>query len=82
MRESTDELVYIEDGQLNQGQFKAPPGRALEIARQFSEGRDAIDLLPSIAQHHAFNMKIIAGGRDGAQRIAASLDARIAASSL
>ena len=79
---STDELVYIEEGQRSQGQLKAPPGRALEIARQFSERRDAIDLLPSIAQHHAFNKKIIADGRDRAQRIVVALDALIAASSL
>jgi hypothetical protein len=77
---STDELVNIEEDRRSEGQVNMPPGRALQIARQFSDRRDAIDLLPSIAQHHAFNKKIIVNSRDRAQKLVELLDALIAES--
>ena len=77
---STDELVSIEEGQRQAGPSAISSDRALQIAREFSGRRDAIDVLPSIAQHHAFNKKIIAGGRDRAQQIVKLLDSLIAES--
>lgn len=79
---STDELIDIEENQWGQRQVDVHPDRALEIAQQFMEKQDAIDLLPSIAQHHAFNKKVVGNSRDRAQQIVVKLDALIVASNL
>ena len=79
---STDELIGIEENQLSQRQIDVLPDHALELARRFKERQDAVDLLPSIAQHHAFNQKVIRNNRDKAREIIAILDALIVESDL
>lgn len=74
---STAELIDIEENDLNQRQFEVLPDRALEIAREFAARQSAIDLLPSIAQHHAFNKSVIEASRDSAQQLVITLDALI-----
>lgn len=74
---STAELVDIEENELSQRQIEVLPDRALEIAREFAARQSAIDLLPSIAQHHAFNKKVIEANRDRAQQLVVTLDALI-----
>lgn len=74
---STAELVDIEENELSQRQIEVLPDRALEIAREFAARQSAIDLLPSIAQHQAFNKKVIEANRDRAQQLVVTLDALI-----
>jgi hypothetical protein len=74
---STAELLDIEENELSQRQIDVLPDRALEIAREFSTRQGAVDLLPSIAQHHAFNKNVIEASRDRAQQLVATLDALI-----
>lgn len=41
--------------------------RALEITQEFVRRHDAIDLLPTIAQHHIFNRKVVESARSRAE---------------
>ena len=74
---STEELVDIEENEWSQRQIEVLPFRALEIARDFAARQNAVDLLPSIAQHHTFNKKVIEASRDRAQQLVVALDALI-----
>ena len=74
---SIEELVNIEANQWSQRQMEVLPDRALEIAREFSARQSAIDLLPSIAQHHAFNKNVVNATRDKAQELVVTLDSLI-----
>jgi hypothetical protein len=51
--------------------------RALEITQQFSRRQDAIDLLPSIAQHHIFNKKVVESARSRAVVMIERIDSLI-----
>ena len=68
-----DELIGIEDRQPQQNDITA--ARAIAIAEEFAMRREAVNLLPSIAQHHAFNRNVIENSRDKAKQIIATLDA-------
>jgi len=71
---STQELVGIEENQWRQQQIEVLPDRALQIAKELAARQDAVDLLPSIAQHHTFNKKIIGASRDRALQIVTNLE--------
>ena len=53
------------------------PERALEIAREFTARQNAVDLLPSIVQHHSFNKIAIEASRDRAQQLIVTIDSLI-----
>ena len=68
-----DELIGIENRQPQQIGITA--ARAVALAEEFATRQEAVNLLPSIAQHHAFNRNVIANSRDKARQIIATLDA-------
>lgn len=74
---STAELVDIQENELSRREVEIVPERALEIAREFVARQNAVDLLPSIVQHHTFNRKAIEASRDRAQQLIATIDALI-----
>jgi Tfp pilus assembly protein PilE len=74
---STAELVDIQENELNRRKIDITPERALEIARDFADRQDAVDLLPSIVQHHSFNKIVIEASRDKAQQLIVTIDALI-----
>lgn len=66
---STDEVIDIEENVLGRLQTDISPDRSLDIAQEFAARQNAVDLLPSIAQHHTFNKKVIEANRDKAQQL-------------
>lgn len=74
---STAEVIDIEESGSGRLQNKIHADRALEIAREFAAQQGAVDLLPSIAQHHVFNKKVIEASRDKAQQIIVTIDSLI-----
>jgi len=71
---TTDELTGIENSQWDHEGIEISATRAVEVAKEFARRNDAINLLPSIAQHHAFNKKVIEKSRADAQQIIAALE--------
>jgi hypothetical protein len=74
---STAELVDIQENDLSRRDVEIVPERALEIAREFATRKDAVNLLPSIVQHHSFNKIVIEASRDRAQQLIVTIDALI-----
>lgn len=74
---STAELVDIQENELSRREVDIVPERALEIAREFAARQNAVDLLPSIVQHHSFNKIAIEASRDRAQHLIVTIDALI-----
>jgi len=68
------ELLHIEatDGDVKSDSTSA--ARAVEVARVFAARADAVALLPSLAQHHTYNSKVIAAGRERATLIIEEID--------
>ena len=56
---SIDETIAIETTGWQDAVAPTSPERAGEIARAFRERKQAIDLLPNLAQHHTFNIKVM-----------------------
>lgn len=75
----TDELVAIQENELGrrEREVKIDPDRALKIAHEFAARQNAVDYLPSIAQHHTFNKIVIEASRDNAQELIVTIDALI-----
>ena len=71
---TTDELMYVEDGRWVDGTNTITSERALEIVEELSLRRSALDLLPSIAQYHAFTRKAIGENRESAKKAVATID--------
>lgn len=74
---STAELVDIQENELSKRVVDIAPERALEIARKFAARQDAVDLLPSIVQHHSFNKIVIEASRSRAQQLVVMIDVLI-----
>ena len=74
---STAEVLDIQENNLEHREIEISPERALDIAKEFSERQGAVDLLPSLAQHHAFTKYVVKLSRDRAQRLVVKLDALI-----
>ena len=74
---STAELVDIQENVLSRREVDIVPERAMEIAREFVARQNAVDLLPSIVQHHSFNKITIEASRDRAQQLIVTIDALI-----
>ena len=75
---STSELMNIEKGSWSGSSDSIPVQRAVQIAEELASRRDAIDLLPNIAQHHVFNLKVIELARGKAESIIEQIDQLIA----
>jgi len=63
---TTAELKNIEEGTWDNAPNNISKERAREITQEFARGHDAIDLLPTIAQHHIFNKKVVESARSRA----------------
>ena len=74
---TTAELVDIQENDLSRREVDIVPERALVIAREFAARQNAVDLLPSIVQHHSFNKIVIEASRDRAQQLIVMIDALI-----
>lgn len=74
---STAELVDIQENELSKRVVDIAPERALEIAGKFAAKQDAVDLLPSIVQHHSFNKIVIDASRNRAQQLIVMIDVLI-----
>lgn len=74
---TTAELKNIEEGIWNNALNTISNERALEITQQFSRRQDAIDLLPTIAQHHIFNKKVVESARSRALLMIERIDSLI-----
>ncbi len=68
------ELLRIEmtDGEVESDNTSA--ARAVEVATELAARADAVALLASLAQHHTFNSKVIAAGRERAILIIEEID--------
>ena len=56
---STSELRHIENGSWSGTSANVSVERATEIIQDFMRRPDAVRLLPNIAQHHAFNLRVM-----------------------
>lgn len=59
-----DELIAVETADWSDEPVRISPKRAVEIALALAEGPAALDLLPSLAQHHTLNTKVIGEAKD------------------
>lgn len=71
---STAELRKIEEETWNITTNNISIDRAIEIAQEFASRKDAIDLLPNVAQHHVFTQKVIASARSQALKMIEQID--------
>jgi hypothetical protein len=76
---TTDELTMIEKAAWGDKIEGISPPRAVEIAEALAARPEALDLLPSVAQHNVFNVKVIENNRERALAIIAEIDALLAA---
>jgi hypothetical protein len=74
---TTAELKNIEEGSWSNAPSDISKERALEITQEFARRQDAIDLLPSIAQHHIFNKKVVESARNRAVLMIERIDSLI-----
>jgi hypothetical protein len=74
---TTAELKNIEEGTWSNAPSNISKERALEITQEFARRQDAIDLLPSIAQHHIFNKKVVESARNRAVVMIERIDSLI-----
>ncbi|MEJ2127513.1 MAG: DUF6090 family protein [Woeseiaceae bacterium] len=71
---STSELQAIEDESWNNVIEDVSSERAHEMVQELARRRDAIELLPDIAQHHIFNKKVMESTRSRALEIIELID--------
>jgi hypothetical protein len=72
---SIDELVAVENNALISEAYSVSEARALEIIDDFSQKEGAIGLLPSLVQHHTFNIKVMRESKQRVQGIIEQIDA-------
>jgi len=79
---TTAELTSIEDGSWSDDSknisVEISVERAARILEALKDRQDAVDLLPSIAQQHVFNKKVIQSGRTQALSIIEQIDGLLA----
>lgn len=76
---TTDELTMVENAAWGDNLEGISPARAVEIAEALVARPDAIALLPSIAQHNVFNVKVIEQHRARALAIIDEIETLLAA---
>jgi hypothetical protein len=69
-----DELEAIEKVEGDHAKIAMAPERALALARALAERPPAIAELPSLVQHHTFNLRVIRQMRDRADAIIRQID--------
>jgi len=74
---TTAELIDIQENVFGLPEIDISPERGFDIAKEFSERQGAVDLLPSLAQHHAFTKFVVRPSRNKAQSLVAKLNAMI-----
>ena len=74
---TTAELQAIESEAWNDSTGDVAAERALEIVQELAQRPGAVDLLPNIAQHHAFNHKVMELAWERAREIIALIDTLI-----
>lgn len=74
---STAELLKIEEETWNNSPNNISIERAIEITQELAGRQDAIDLLPSVAQHNVFTQKVIKSARSRALKIIEQIDSLI-----
>lgn len=72
---SIDELVAVENNSWTSDSYSISEARALDIVDDFSRKESAIALLPSLVQHHTFNMKVMYESKERVQGIVVQIDA-------
>ena len=73
-----DELEALERGSGDPDLLQATPARALMLARAFSQRPAAIAELPSLVQHHTFNLRVIRQMRERSDAIIRQIDDQLA----
>ena len=73
----TDELLVIQQNKVDRQHLQVSPERAYEVALDFAGRKQAIDLLPSLAQFHAYNQTYVGFSLERARRIIDTLDGLI-----
>lgn len=71
---TTAELRNIEEGSWNNTSTIVSPQRALQIIEELARRQDAVRLLPNIAQHHVFNLKVMELARDRSEAIVKQIE--------
>ena len=73
-----DELAAIEEAQGNWRALTVEPARAVAIAESVRERERALAQLPSIVQHHTYNIRVIRATRSRADSIVRRIQERLA----
>ena len=71
---ATDELLVIQQNKVDRQNLEVSPERAYEVALDFSDCEQAIALLPSLAQFHAYNQTYVGLSLESARRLVETLD--------
>lgn len=74
---SMDELMAIERATGERSQVLIGRNRALALATEFSNRPDALRELPSVAQHHLFNLRVIGEMKARIRRLSAVVEREI-----
>jgi hypothetical protein len=72
-----EELETLERAAGNPDELHTTPERALTLARLFAQRSMAVSELPSLVQHHTFNLRVIAEMRERADAIIRQIDAEL-----
>ena len=71
------ELQSIETGEWGSTKSDISSDRAVQITQELARRQDAIQLLPNIAQHHWFNLKVIEAARGRTLKLVELIDSLI-----
>jgi len=71
---TSDELIEVENAGSANHPIVMNPARALEIAEAFSQNKDAVAILPSLAHHHVFIEKVINQAKERTRKLIAQID--------
>ena len=71
------ELTALEQAAGDRRQLRVEPDRAIALATAFSRRGDAQAQLPSVAQHHLFNLRVIGDKKARIRRLIAAVNGEI-----
>lgn len=74
---TTEELVAVENASWGDQPAEVDPARSAEIVAALRNRDEAIALLPSLVQHHTFNIKAIQSAIERAQLLITKIDALV-----
>jgi len=70
---TTEELIALEQAAGDRRQVDVEPSRARALAAGFSKRTDALAQLPSMAQHHLFNLRVIGDEKARLRKLTAAV---------